>query len=402
MTLRGSRTVLIALLMVVATTAGLPARATAPPGPDAVQPRATETHARGTFPGLRVRTVAAGMVIPWDVQQLPGGPLLITERTSKKLWVKDGSGRHEVDFPNGNIWAAGETGLMALELDPKFGENRKFYTCHGRTLKGGGHDIAVVAWRLSENRQQASRVRTLLGGIQITTGRHGGCALLIRHDGSMYVGTGDSAVGTNPQNLRSLNGKVLRLNHRTGDPWPGNPWIDAANEKKRYLVNYGHRNIQGLARRADGTLWQVEHGTNIADEVNVVEEKGNYGWDPAPDQPGDPSYDEVAPMTDLAKFPNAIEARWTSGPTPAASGASFVRGDRWGPYAGMLAVACLEGSRVIFMKFDASGDLVAKRVPAALQQFGRLRSVSTANNGDLLITTANGTNDKVLRVSPRP
>ena len=67
----------------------------------------------------------------------------------------------------------------------------------------------------------------------------------------------------------------------------------------------------------------------------------------------------------------------------------------------MLAVACLKDSRVLFMRFDAQGDLVGEvRIPAVLQQHGRLRSISRANNGDLLITTSDGVNDKVLRVSP--
>lgn len=401
MALRGSRRVLFvppcALLCVLLCTllfvAALPAQAGAPPDAD--------QRVRGTFPELQVTTLAAGMVIPWDVQQMPGGPLLITERSSKKLYVRDGSGRHEIDFPNGNIWASGETGLMGLAIDHGFVENRRFYTCHGRTVTGG-HDIAVVAWRLSKNRREAVRVRTLLVGIQITTGRHGGCRLLIRQDGSMYVGTGDSAVGTYPQNLHSLNGKVLRLDHRTGAPWPGNPYINAFNLRKRYVVNYGHRNIQGLAQRSDGTIWSVEHGSFRDDEVNLVREKGNYGWDPVPDDGGDPSYNEEVPMTDLVKFPNAIEAAWSSGtPTVATSGAIFVRGEKWGSYNGMLAVACLASSQVLFMRFDENGDLVGDvRMPAALQEFGRLRSISRAGNGDLLITTANGSNDKVLRVSP--
>lgn len=400
MTLRGSRTVLSALLcaLLAAVAAAPVSPAGAAAGAGAAPER--EEAARGTFPGLHVRTVVSNLDIPWDVQQLPGGPLLITERESRKLWVKDGSGKHSVTFPNGNIWASGETGLMGLAIDPRFGSNRKFYTCHGRTLAGGGHDIAVVAWRLSDNRRSASRVKLLLGGIQITSGRHGGCRLLVRPNGSMYVGTGDAAVGTNPQRLRSLNGKVLRLNYRTGKPWPRNPFIDAGNKNRRYVLNYGHRNIQGLARRADGSIWTVEHGTNIDDEVNVVVKGGNYGWDPAPDEAGDPAYDEVAPMTDLVKFPDAIEAAWSSGPTVATSGAAFVRGSRWGEYAGMLAVACLKDAKVIFMRINASGVVVEERIPPALQAFGRLRSVTRANNGDLLITTSNGFDDRVLRVSP--
>ena len=38
--------------------------------------------------------------------------------------------------------------------------------------------------------------------------------------------------------------------------------------------------------------------------------------------------------------------------------------------------------------------------PAALRGYGRLRSVTPLPDGDLLVTTANGSGDRVLRVSP--
>ena len=34
----------------------------------------------------------------------------------------------------------------------------------------------------------------------------------------LYIGTGDAAVGTNPQNLKSLGGKVLRIRSDGYDP----------------------------------------------------------------------------------------------------------------------------------------------------------------------------------------
>ena len=55
-----------------------------------------------------------------------------------------------------------------------------------------------------------------------------------------------------------------------------------------------------------------------------------------------------------------------------------------------------------FMKFDATGRLVSVRIPRALTRFGRLRSVTVALDGDLLVTTSNGRNDSVLRVHPCP
>ena len=41
-----------------------------------------------------------------------------------------------------------------------------------------------------------------------STGRHSGCRLRFGPDGKLYVGTGDAAIGSNPQDLQSLGGKV--------------------------------------------------------------------------------------------------------------------------------------------------------------------------------------------------
>ena len=398
-----------ATLLALTATALSPASAPAAPAHRAatapvalsVQEKAPRQRALAV-PRLRVTRDARGLALPWDAQPIGNGAWLVTERDRKRLLrVKDGRIRR-ITFPSRSVWASGETGLMSLEVDPDFRRNGRFYACHGGFRSGGGHDVRVVAYRLNAAQTRARRVRVLLHGIQATSGRHGGCRLLITPNGSLLVGTGDAAVGTNPRNLRSLNGKVLRLDRMTGRPWPGNPYPNATNARKRYVYNYGHRNIQGLARRKDGTLWSIEHGSFRDDEVNIVRKGGDYGWNPVPNDPGDPSYNEEVPMTDHSLPGPQISARWRSGnPTIATSGGAFVYGKRWGALNGTLAVAALKGSRVVFMKFDARGRLVRTFTPAALRQFGRLRSVTRAPNGDLVVTTANGSRDAVLRVRPR-
>ena len=106
-------------------------------------------------------------------------------------------------------------------------------------------------------------------------------------------------------------------------------------------------------------------------------------------------------MTDFSLPGKQVGARWRSGhPTIATSGAAFVGGSGWGRLKGTLAVGVLKGSRVLFVKLDRRGRLQWTRAPRALRQFGRLRSVTRVGNA-LLVTTSNGTNDKILRVRPR-
>jgi glucose/arabinose dehydrogenase len=345
------------------------------------------------FPALTVTRKVRGLQTPWDVQRLPHGRLLISERDTHRLIVWRHGRRHEVRFP-AHVWVSGETGLMSLAVDPGFARNRRVYTCFGG-FTSSGHDVRVVAWRMNQHYTGVRRIRVLLGGLPATSGRHGGCRLLIARSGALLVGTGDAATGTNPQNLDSLGGKVLRISRFTGRPSPHNPWASSPR-LRRYVLNYGHRNVQGLAQRADDSLWSVEHGPDRDDEINLVVSGGNYGWNPVP------GYNEDVPMTDHSLPGPQIDARWSSGfPTIATSGAAWVRGSQWGSYDGTLAVAALKGSRLVFFKFDSTGHLLWSRTPAAATLFGRLRSVTRAGNGDLLVTTSNGTDDSVLRVSPR-
>ena len=361
-------------------------------------PAKTGKAAAVTFPALRVTRVAGGLDLPWDVKSIGRGRLLITERSSKRLLLRaPGSPTRRVQFPSGSVWANGETGLMGLAVDPKFAQNRRFYTCQGGNTAGGGHDVRVMAWRFHANPLRATLIRRLLTGLPSTTGQHGGCRLLIASTGALFVGTGDAATGTNPRNLSSLGGKTLRLNRFTGAPWPKNPFIGSSIPSRRYVLTFGHRNVQGLAQRSDGTVWSAEHGPDRDDEINRLSGGGDYGWNPVP------GYNQSVPMTDQGLPGTQLEARWRSGnPTVATSGIAFVRGAKWKGYRGMLAVAALKGSRVMFMRFGDAGRFIGMRTPPALTRFGRLRSITNAPNGDLLVTTSNGGGrDSVLRVRPR-
>ncbi|WP_210651693.1 sorbosone dehydrogenase family protein [Nocardioides sp. SYSU D00065] len=360
-----------------------PARAGAPQA-------ASTTAARA--PALRVRTLARGLQHAWDVQQAPGGRLVVSERDRARVSVVRDGRRRTLARLAGRVWVSGETGLLSLAVDPA---SRTLWACHGART-GAGPEVRVTRWRVDRRWRRLAQRQVVVTGIPATSGRHGGCRLLLEREGDgLLVGTGDAAVGTNPRDLDSLAGKVLRVHRRTGAPMPDNPWAGADTDR-RLVWTYGHRNVQGLAQRADGSLWSVEHGSFRDDEVNLLVPGGDYGWNPVP------GYDESVPMTDQSLPGAQQEAAWSSGePTVATSGAAWVTGRQWGSLEGTLAVAALKGSEVLFLRFDDAGGLVSVTRPARLQRFGRLRSITSAADGDLLVTTDNGTGDRVLRVSPR-
>lgn len=371
---------------------------------DAAHARASDSPraaapAERRAPDLAVSTRVANLNHPWDVKELPGGSLLITERDPARLTLSRPSGRRQtVGFPTSKIWTSGETGLMGLAIDPAYKKNRRFYTCSGWRTDAGGQDIRVNAWKMAAGEKRATLIRPIVTGLPTTSGRHGGCRLLIAKDGSLVVGTGDAAVSGNPRNLRSLGGKTLRVGRFTGRAWPSNPFIDSPHYRTRIITTYGHRNVQGLAQRANGSLWSVEHGSYRDDEVNLLVGGGDYGW-----QPG-PGYDESAPMTDQSLPGQQVNARWSSGePTIATSGATFVYGKRWGTYDGALFVAALAGEELVVMKFGPKGYLQSTATPAALDgAYGRLRTVTQLRDGNVLVATdADGGQGRILLVRPR-
>jgi glucose/arabinose dehydrogenase len=361
-------------------------------------PTAPAKVARG-FPALEVRTVVGRLDHPWDVKPVGHGRLLVTERDRARLSVVKDGRRHTIAFPSDEVWVSGETGLLGMAVDPEFADNHRVYICQGGFPASGGHDVHVTAWDVRLGERRATKIETLVGSFPTSSGRHGGCRLLIARNGALVVGTGDAAIGTNPRDRSSYGGKTLRLDRFTGEPWPANRWAGSADPVKRYIHTWGHRNVQGLAQRADGTLWSVEHGPDRDDEVNLLRNGRDYGWNPVP------GYNESVPMTDRSLPGKQVPARWRSGfPTLATSGADWLptrKSSGWGSYRGTLAVAALKAGRLLFMRFDSTGHLRWVKVPKRLTELGRLRAVTTLPNGDLLVTTDNGGNDKILRVSPR-
>jgi glucose/arabinose dehydrogenase len=358
-------------------------------------------------PALQVDVLADGLDHPWDVAQAPDGTLLFDERGGGlTALLPDGTTRRlRADFDD--LFATGETGLMGLTLDPGFADNRRLYTCQG-VEENGGAEIQVIAWTVDAGWTTATRVADpLLGGIPVnrSSGRHGGCRPRFDPSGALLVGTGDNAVGSNAQDLGTLAGKVLRIDPRTGGPVADNPFIDDPNPVTRLIYSYGHRNVQGIAVRPGGAqVFTVEQGTARDDEVNLSVAGGNFGYDPdgPPDGPAG-SYDESVPMTD-PKIPGAIAAVWSSGdPTIATSGGTFLDGDAWGGYDGVLLLGVEKDTGVLGLRLDAAGALVQQfRLPELEDSYGRVRSPVLGNDGALYLTTDNGNGkDQLLKVTPR-
>lgn len=346
-------------------------------------------------PVLDVEVVVEDLDLAWDVALTPAGTVLVTERAGRLL-AHDELGTREVAADLDDLFVGSEAGLMGLEVSPDFDRTREIFLCHAtRTDDGGPRDVRVTRWRLDEDAAAAERTGTVVEGLPISSGRHSGCRLRFHPDGTLLVGTGDAAQGENPQDPDSLGGKTLRL-HPDGTVPQDNPFADRDGPAAA-VHTVGHRNVQGLAvQPGTGTVWSAEHGPGTDDEINVLEPGGNYGWDPVP------GYDESVPMTDLDKHPDAVPAAWSSGrPTVALAGAVFLDGQQWGAWDGALAVAELKNTGVGVYRVEDAAVTGRTRMAELENEYGRLRSLTLDREGALWVTTSNGGDDAVLRVTPR-
>jgi glucose/arabinose dehydrogenase len=347
-------------------------------------------------PRLSVTTVATGLTVPWDLTWV--GDVMVFNERGGQVWSKrDGSAKRSVQVPLADLYASGEGGLLGMVADPGAPSNKLFYVCYASRSGGSPRDVRVVRWRLTSDTTAVADGSNpvVVSGLPISTGRHSGCRLRFGPDGKLYVGTGDAAISSTPQDLQSLGGKVLRVNWDGSIP-PDNPFYGQGGNA-RYVFSYGHRNVQGLAfRPGTGELWTAEHGPDRDDEVNLISAGANYGWDPGP------SYNENVPMTDLTKFPAARSAKWRSGPPPtvAPSGITFLQDSIWGRWEGALVMALLRGRGIRLLYLDPETKIVATSPINEVSDFGRIRTVQYGPDRALYFTTANGGgNDVVGRIS---
>ena len=347
----------------------------------AVDP-ATPPGGPGPTPALFARPVVGNLSQPWDIAFLPVPPrsMLFTEKGGDISVLRKGA-KQVIHHP-ADVVVESEGGMMGLAVDPNWAVNRFLYVCMLTES-----DVRVVRLTTTADLTAVTARSDIVTGMPRSSGRHSGCRLRFGPDDHLWISTGDAAEGTNPQDLGSLGGKVLRVD-QNGAAAPDNP--DLGGDPRIYT--YGHRNVQGLAfRPGTSQAFSVEHGTSCDDEVNRLVAGANYGWDPVP------GYNEAVPMTDLVKFPSAQEASWSSGcPTIAPSGGTFLDGDQWGGWDGALVLAVLKDRHLRVLFLDGTGDAVTSEHEVVGEFDTRLRSVVQGPGGLLYVATDVGSGDGLI------
>jgi glucose/arabinose dehydrogenase len=204
----------------------------------------------------------------------------------------------------------------------------------------------------------------VLSGVKASAALNGGRMASL--GSSVLLTTGYASELDSAAHPASRLGKVLKLDFFSRD------------RVAVSVYSRGHRNSQGLVVSPERTVFATEHGGNLADEVNVIEQGRDYGW----------SAQEGACLIDCPA--GLADPLFEFSPTIGISGVAFLAGDQELRRPTALAVSSLKAGRLLLLLLDAD---TAPRVRGTLTvidgQFGRLRDVVVARDGRILVLTSN-------------
>ena len=350
---------------------------------------------------FKIETVAEGMDVPYSMDFLPGGDMLVTDRGGKVYRVSpspQGDGTTSVGKTSElsgvpTVRAKGQGGMHHVLLHPDFENNQYVYLSYGALKKEGGKKLTTTkVTRHKLNGTSLSDETQILEALPYTSaGYHFGSVMHFDADGHLFITVGDRGErDVNPQDLSRFGGKVHRVNEDGSIP-EDNPFVGTEGAIAS-IYSYGHRNPQGLdIHPTTGEIWEHEHGPRGGDEINISKPGKNFGW---PVISYGLNYDGTT-FTNLLEKDGMEQPKhyWT--PSIAPSGMTFVTSEKYGDWKGNLLVGSLRFKYLNLVRLN--GERVVSEEPL-MKNIGRLRFVTEGPDGFIYV----GVEDpgRVLRLRP--
>lgn len=205
----------------------------------------------------------------------------------------------------------------------------------------------------------------------------------------MFVSSGDRQKMTPAQDTSNTLGSIVRLN-LDGSAAAGNPLASEGSPSDEIWA-YGTRNILSMDFDDQGRLWEIEHGPQGGDELNLVERGANYGW---PVRSNGINYDgsNIPDHSADDGFTKPVIS-WT--PVIAPGNMIFYGGDLFPNMDGDLIVAGLKTQALVRIAFDGTN----AREVARYDMGERIRQVVEGPDGALWVLE-DGEGGRLLELRP--
>jgi glucose/arabinose dehydrogenase len=183
-----------------------------------------------------------------------------------------------------------ERGLLGLAFHPNYETNGRFFVYYSAPKTGMGinHEAIIAEYHVSSDPDIADpNSESIIFRVDEPEMNHNGGQIAFGPDGYLYIGLGDGGGagdqhGTigNAQNISVPLGKLLRIDVDSATPYAipmDNPFVGVDGLDEIYA--YGFRNpFKFSFDTATGKLFASDVGQDIWEEVDIVENGGNYGW----------------------------------------------------------------------------------------------------------------------------
>ncbi|MGC1515217.1 MAG: PQQ-dependent sugar dehydrogenase, partial [Maribacter sp.] len=190
-----------------------------------------------------------------------------------------------LDISN-TVASTGELGLLGFTFHPDYATNGFVYVMYTPRASLSVLSRFTVS-QTDDNAINAASEAVLLEIPQPFTNHNGG-QLAFGTDGYLYIASGDGGGAGDPegnaQNLENLLGKILRIDvDREEDGLQyaipaDNPFANSDTARPE-LFAYGLRNPWRFSiDEPTNTIWAGDVGQGEMEEINRIENGGNYGW----------------------------------------------------------------------------------------------------------------------------
>lgn len=181
-----------------------------------------------------------------------------------------------------------EEGFLGLAFHPNYKKNGEFFVFYTTKQAKLTNVVSRFRVRMDNSNQADPASEEVLLRFQKPYWNHDGGTIAFGPDGYLYITHGDGGAANDPhdngQNLKSLLGKVLRIDINQKEEGKAyavpkdNPFVDHKDAAPEIWA-YGLRNIWRMAfDHKTGQLWAADVGQNLYEEINLIEKGGNYGW----------------------------------------------------------------------------------------------------------------------------
>lgn len=225
-------------------------------------------------PTAQIEPIVTGLNEPWAIAPLGDGHVLITERDGALILAGPAGQTRVAGLPK--VHVQGQGGLLDITLARDFDQTRTLFLTYAKKQRGGSGTTLARA-QLSDDGTRLEEVTEIFEMKPGSSGgRHYGSRVVEAQDGTLFVTIGDRGDRDQAQDRTSHIGSIVRVN-RDGSVPDDNPFVNTPDVLPE-IWSFGHRNPQGAALDANGTLWTSEHGAKGGDEVNRIQKGANYGW----------------------------------------------------------------------------------------------------------------------------